>query len=165
MSLSVEILYSETNISMHTILYVDSDPQELEKVSLSLRENGYEVIPARNPGEAMEWLSQSPPTIVLTDIEFPGLESEKVIKNFIKISPDSVFIIYTKREERRIGEDRRLDKIFEFISKPTDNITLMGHLRRAEIFGKKRLVVCSTQPWGYSSRYSTEPRMEARRLG
>ncbi|MDH5654955.1 MAG: ATP-binding protein, partial [Spirochaetia bacterium] len=34
---------------------------------------------------------------------------------------------------------RRLDKIFEFISKPSDNLTLIGHLKRAAAFGRKRI--------------------------
>ena len=126
-------------MNMNTILCVDSDQEELDKTRIILEDNGYDTVLCRNPGDAMEWLSQNPPAIVLTEVEFPGLESEKIIKNFIKISSNSVFIIYTKKEERRIGEDRRLDKIFEFISKPTDSLSLIGHLKRASIFGKKRI--------------------------
>ena len=125
--------------TMNTVLCVDPDQNVLEDLKLTLEANGFQTITSDNTGKAMEWLAHNPPALIITEIIFPDLEPEKIVRNFLKISPNSVIIIYTNQKERRVGSDRRLDKLFEFINKPVSATVLIGHLKRAAIFGLKRI--------------------------
>jgi len=56
------------------ILIVEDIPHILELLEVTLKFKGYEVITARNGGEALEIIASDPPVLILTDILMPKLD-------------------------------------------------------------------------------------------
>ncbi len=56
------------------ILIVEDIPHILELLEVTLKFKGYDVITARNGGEALEIIAADPPVLILTDILMPKLD-------------------------------------------------------------------------------------------
>ena len=102
------------------VLVVDDEVHIVHVVSIKLRNNGYDVIPASNGTEAFELALEESPDIVITDFQMPvmtGLEFvEKLRQN--KQTRDIPVIMLTARDFAIEDEQRQDLKISEFLSKP-----------------------------------------------
>ena len=57
----------------HTILVVDDTPQNLKFARFILQRGNYNVEEANDAMEALEWLENNRPTLILSDIQMPGM--------------------------------------------------------------------------------------------
>lgn len=62
------------------VLVVDDEKQIVHVVAIKLRNNGYEVISAKNGAEALELVLESKPDIVLTDSHMPVMSGMELIE-------------------------------------------------------------------------------------
>lgn len=120
------------------ILCLDPDEGVRQNLDRLFSHNGFQVHTASNLGEALEIIVRHRPRVVFTEIEFDDIEAIPVLRALKRMGRDIVLIIYTSRPERRIGQNRRLDHIFEFIVKPASSNELIGHLKRALHFHEKK---------------------------
>jgi len=59
---------------MTTLLLVEDDPNQLDLYRQELADEGYDVITARNGGEALSSLDRFTPDAVIMDISMPGMD-------------------------------------------------------------------------------------------
>jgi DNA-binding response OmpR family regulator len=81
------------------ILLVDDE----EGIQLLYREEfedeGYEVISAYNGDEAMAKFKESPPDLVILDINMPGMSGIEVLRRMKEINPDLPVILSSAYQE------------------------------------------------------------------
>ncbi len=120
------------------ILILDPAEEERYRLSTLLQSNGYQTFAAASPGEAMEIIVRESPQVAFTEIFFPDMDASSILKSLRKLSYDMTIIIFTEQRERRNGNTRRLEHIFEFIEKPSTGFEIIGHLKRAIAFHREK---------------------------
>jgi two-component system NtrC family sensor kinase len=113
------------------ILTVDDSLTYLHEVSAQLREEGYDVVPARSGEEALELLSVQTVDCILLDLVMPGLSGQETCRR-IKGSPawrDIPLIMHTALEE----QDAMIEGINagadDYIAKSSDLEVLRARVR------------------------------------
>ena len=103
---------------MSKILLIDDEPDIVRVLSMSLRADGYDVIPAHSGAEGIEVFEKERPDIVLTDIKMPGIDGYHLLKKIKEINADTRVVLmsgysndFSIREAIELGAD-------EFIVKP-----------------------------------------------
>jgi DNA-binding response OmpR family regulator len=106
------------------ILAVDDSPTYLHELAATLREEGYDVAPARSGEEALELLAVQPVDCILMDLLMPGLGGQQTCRR-IKAAPvvrDIPLIILTALDDRGAmleslgaGADDYIQKSSEFV--------------------------------------------------
>jgi DNA-binding response OmpR family regulator len=105
------------------ILTVDDSPTYLQELASTLRDEGYDVVPARSGEEALELLAVQPVDCILMDLQMPGLDGRQTCQR-IKAAPglrDIPLIMLTALDDRDAmlaglgaGADDYLQKSGEF---------------------------------------------------
>jgi two-component system NtrC family sensor kinase len=113
------------------ILTVDDSLTYLHEVAAQLREEGYDVVPARSGEEALELLSVQTVDCILLDLVMPGLSGQETCRR-IKGSPawrDIPLIMHTALEE----QDAMIEGINagadDYIPKSSDLEVLLARVR------------------------------------
>lgn len=70
------------------ILIVEDVPNVLELLEVTLRFKGYAVITARNGEEALEVISKTRPTLIITDILMPKMDGYAFVQK-LRLNPDT----------------------------------------------------------------------------
>lgn len=131
-------LVSRNRPDEFSVLLLDPSEEYRKKLEHLFSSNGYTVLTASNVGEAMDIIVRHSPGVMFTEILFDDIDSVTVLRSLRKLDKDLVMIIYTTQPERRIGPNRRLEHIFEFIVKPSTSFELIGHLKRAYSFHREK---------------------------
>lgn len=105
---------------MHTILLVDDEPDVLDFLSYTIKNEGYRVFTATNGKEAIEKTIELSPTLVLMDVMMPemdGIEACLAIRNNTAISSPIIALLTSRSEDysQIAGFDAGAD---DYISKP-----------------------------------------------
>lgn len=105
---------------MHTILLVDDEPDVLDFLSYTVKNEGYRVFTATNGKEAIEKTIELSPTLVLMDVMMPemdGIEACLAIRNNTAISSPIIALLTSRSEDysQIAGFDAGAD---DYISKP-----------------------------------------------
>jgi two-component system, OmpR family, response regulator len=75
---------------------VDDEEIWREVVTQTLKSEGYEVCPAKSPGQALEIVRRDPPIdVVLSDIKMPEIPGTQLIREIARISPQITPILMT----------------------------------------------------------------------
>ena len=113
------------------ILTVDDSLTYLHEVAAQLRQEGYDVVPARSGEEALELLSVQSVDCILLDLVMPGLSGQETCRR-IKGSAawrDIPLIMHTAREE----QDAMIEGINagadDYIAKSSDLEVLLARVR------------------------------------
>lgn len=104
------------------ILAVDDSLTYLEEVASVLREEGYDVVPARSGEEALELLSVQPVDCILLDLLMPGLSGQETCRR-IKAAPvirDIPLILLTAVENRDTMVEGLATGADDYISKSSE---------------------------------------------
>ncbi|GFO62536.1 response regulator [Geomonas paludis] len=107
----------ETAISGRVVL-VDDDPYVLESVALLLSVSGFEVHPFSNGMDALELLRQSPPDVVLTDVNMPQMSGIELLEQIHEFDRDIPVILMTAYAELEMAVSAIKKGAFDFIIKP-----------------------------------------------
>jgi len=114
------------------ILLIDDEEGIRKLLSISLRNDGYDVITAENGERGLDLFKQESPSIVLTDIKMPGMNGIEVLKKIKQINPDAEVIVITGHGDVGQAVKSMQLEASDFISKPVNNDILCKALRRAE---------------------------------
>ena len=113
------------------ILTVDDSPTYLHEVAVQLRDEGYDVVPARSGEEALELLSVQPVDCILLDLVMPGLSGQETCRR-IKSTVgwrDIPLIMHTALQE----QDAMIEGINagadDYITKSSDHEVLCARVR------------------------------------
>ncbi|HEX9330721.1 MAG TPA: response regulator transcription factor [Anaerolineales bacterium] len=118
-----------------TILLVDDDALMRRSLAFHLEQAGYQVHTAANAEDAISFVRNSPPDLVMLDIGLPGMDGLDALRE-IKAQENLPVIFLT-------GRRRELDEVVglelgadDYITKPFDVDVVLAHikavLRRAE---------------------------------
>ncbi len=109
---------------MARVLVIDDDEQTRALVRHMLDREGHEVVEAVDGADGLRLFGKSPPDVVLTDINMPGLDGHDVIEAIRMQHPDVPIIAISGggpvgREElllkaSALGADQIIMKPFEF---------------------------------------------------
>lgn len=110
------------NITKKRLLAVEDDARLLEAIAVCLEQEGYEVMTARNGGEAFIRIAETIPDLIISDIMMPRGDGFSLVRN-LRSNPrtDLIPIIFlTAKDGRanrlngiRAGVDAFLTKPFE----------------------------------------------------
>jgi PAS domain S-box-containing protein len=117
---------------MNKILLIDDEPDILRVLGISLKADGYEVIPALNGSEGLEAFSREKPSIVITDVKMPGMDGIQVLKKIKELDPDTEVIIITGHGDIDNAIESLKYGASDFISKPVRDEALTIALARAK---------------------------------
>jgi DNA-binding NarL/FixJ family response regulator len=120
------------------LLVVDDDPGLLRAVAETLRTEGYEVKTARRGAEALVYIAESLPDLIVSDIRMPGMDGYELVRNLRASSRTRLIpiVFLTAKDETadriagfRSGVDAYLTKPFE----PDELVAVVANiLKRVE---------------------------------
>ena len=105
---------------MHSVLFVDDEPNVSRVARLALERAGYEVEVARNGEEGLEHIRDREFDIIITDVQMPKMDGREMCQQMREEYPDRkpiVFVI-TARSELEFREWALDLPDCEFIHKP-----------------------------------------------
>jgi DNA-binding NtrC family response regulator len=108
------------------LMVVDDDAVARQTMEDILTEEGYEVMLAQDGRDASEQLAQRVPQLLLTDLEMPELNGERLIEHVRAAHPQLPILVLTsrlvidaRREAQRLG-------VTGYINKPIEIDTLLS---------------------------------------
>jgi CheY-like chemotaxis protein len=109
-----------------TILVVDDNPINTKLVSFILAARGYVVRTAGDAQEALALIKETPPRLILMDIQLPGMDG-LALTRLLKADPQtSGIIIFALTAYAMKGDDQRAREAGcdGYITKPIDTAAL-----------------------------------------
>ena len=105
---------------MQTILLVDDEPDVLDFLSYTIKNEGYRVFTASNGQEAIDKAAEVSPTLIIMDVMMPeidGIEACMTIRNNAAISQPIICLLTSRSEDysQIAGFDAGAD---DYITKP-----------------------------------------------
>lgn len=123
------------------ILWVDDEIDHLEPQMLHLSQRGFEVLPLRHPGEALDLLKQQHVDLLIVDEHMPGMEGIELARQVKRLHPHLPIIMVTKDEEERLMEAAVGVEIADFLIKPVKPQQLLSTCKRllaSEVFQRQQ---------------------------
>ena len=129
--------YSEKALPDHcesgneTILLVEDEPAILKMTSLMLELEGYTVLPADTPGEAIRLAREHAGNIhlLLSDVVMPEMNGRDLARNILSLYPDIKRLFMSGYTADVIAHRGVLDEGVNFIQKPFSKGTLAEKIR------------------------------------
>ncbi|HEY6037933.1 MAG TPA: response regulator [Kofleriaceae bacterium] len=123
---------------MSRLLIVDDNPTNLKLVSFLLKSHGHEVATASDAETALEAIAQHRPTVILMDLQLPGIDGLELTRR-LKADPKtrSIPIIAVTAYAMKGDLEKALAAgCDDYVTKPIDTRSLPGviarHVARAE---------------------------------
>jgi PAS domain S-box-containing protein len=117
---------------MDKILLIDDEPDIVRVLGISLKADGYQVIPALSGAEGLVAFAKDKPEIVITDIKMPGMDGIEVLEKIKTIDPNTEVIIITGHGDIDNTIEALKYGASDFISKPVRDDALSIALKRAK---------------------------------
>jgi two-component system NtrC family sensor kinase len=117
---------------MDKILLIDDEPDIVRVLGISLKADGYDVIPALSGAEGLEAFTREKPAIVITDIKMPGMDGIEVLEKIKDLDPNTEVIIITGHGDIDNTIEALKYGASDFISKPVRDDALSIALTRAK---------------------------------
>lgn len=118
-------------MSMILVLVVDDDSGARQAMADVLTEEGYEVALAENGRRALEQIDRVVPAVLVTDLEMPEIDGERLILEARALHPGLPILVITsrlvvdaEREAERLG-------VMGYLNKPIDIDVLLERVRSA----------------------------------
>jgi len=137
-----------------TILTVDDNTRNLQLIGSVLQKNGYEVAMAMSGPEALEFLEQERPDLILLDIMMPdmdGFEVCRILKQRKQLSAIPIIFLTAKNDPEDIVEGFECGGV-DYITKPFHTAELLARIKthielrraRKEIYDLKGMLpICA----------------------
>jgi len=124
-----ELWYS-TRVANVKILVADDEPGILKLVTAYLREEGWEVLEARDGPSALKAVRAFKPDLVILDIMLPGMDGLEVLTNLRRTSDVYVILLTARAEEadKVVGLSVGAD---DYVTKPFSPRELVARVRAA----------------------------------
>jgi CheY-like chemotaxis protein len=110
------------------ILIVDDEPELLSTLKDFLEIRGCPVITAASGEEALDYLSHSPPTLVLLDIKLGGMDGLVTLKKIKELQPRLPVIMMTAVEDEELMRQAFAIGAYEYLTKPYNLAALQAIL-------------------------------------
>jgi PAS domain S-box-containing protein len=124
-------LHPEIKSQKETILLVDDEESIRKVLSISLMDEGFNVLTAADGGEALQIFRKNAPSIVLTDIKMPGMQGTELLQKIKSENPDTEVIMITGHGDMDLAIQSLKFDATDFITKPINDDALEIALKRA----------------------------------
>jgi len=116
---------------MKRILIVDDEPHVIRVMRMALENAGYHVDDACNGLQALEYLQNHHPDVMITDIDMPCIDGRELCMQVKQNMPDRRFHIYvlTSRAEDEHREWSSTIDNLDFLEKPVSIRRLVAALK------------------------------------
>jgi CheY-like chemotaxis protein len=113
-----------------TVLVVEDQGMVCEVICEALKSQGYEVLPAQSPDEALQIAAGHPGPIhlLLTDLVMPGLGGRELATRLLASRPD-IRVLYMSGYTGEVIAGRGVEKSLAFLEKPFTTRALFGKVR------------------------------------
>jgi CheY-like chemotaxis protein len=108
------------------ILIVDDNPTNLKLVTYLMQQHGYEVTTAVDADDAIASIGQTPPDLILMDVQLPGIDGLELTRR-LKADPATksiVIIALTAYAMKGDQEKAREAGCDDYVTKPIDTRAL-----------------------------------------
>jgi two-component system KDP operon response regulator KdpE len=113
-----------------TILVVDDEPQIRRVLQATLSSSGYDVIEAKNGQEAVEMVIRERPTLILMDVNMPGMSGLEACSKIRLSFPGPIIMVTVRNSEQ--DKIRALDSgADDYVVKPFTMGELLARIRAA----------------------------------
>ncbi len=114
-----------------TILLVEDEPMILEMTTMMLKHQGYSVLPAISPGEAIRLAREHAGEIhlLLTDVVMPEMNGRDLARNLLSLYPDLKRLFMSGYTANVIAHHGVLDEGVHFLQKPFSMQNLAAKIR------------------------------------
>jgi DNA-binding NtrC family response regulator len=113
------------------VLIIDDERSILDTVQILLRGEGFEVVAAHNPRDAVSRLPEIAPDIVLSDIRMPGMTGLEVLAAVRAWDVEAPVILMTAQASLQTAMQAVNEGAFYYLQKPFTNADLVALCRRA----------------------------------
>ncbi len=122
-----EDLVSPLSGGKETILLVEDEPGILEIATMMLEMQGYTILPAVSPAEALSLArtNSGPIDLIITDVVMPNMNGRELTKHLKVLYPDIKCIYMSGYTANVIAHHGVLDEDVHFIEKPFSQKTLV----------------------------------------
>jgi len=114
------------------LLVVDDEEKIIKILTRILSEEGFYLITASTGEEGIEKAKQTPPDIVLMDLNLPGISGIEAMSRIQETYPDILTIILTAYGTITSAVEAMRKGAYDYLTKPCDNDELLMTIRRAE---------------------------------
>ena len=120
-----------TTTDNNTILFVDSDPNQLQALKRTLRDrqDQWQLHFVENARSALELMQQSPADIVVSETQLSGMEGYELLKEVQSQFPSTTRLLFSGHAMRTPAQEV-VHHAHQFIAKPCDTRTLVDTLER-----------------------------------
>ena len=113
------------------LLLVDDEAQILTALCRSLRREGYELVTAQTPREALERLAEQTFDAVVSDHKMPGMTGVELLEKVAHLQPAAARLLITGWSRAVSAEDRTAADLDAVLTKPWEDAELKDALRKA----------------------------------
>jgi DNA-binding NtrC family response regulator len=150
----------------YTILVVEDEALQLESLSGFLAKQGYRVLKASLPRQALELARQHPVDLVLSDFRMPDMNGVELLQRIKEINPSVQVAIMTAFGTVESATEAMKLGAADYITKPVDLYRLQVIVRniaeRDRLISENRLLRQQlTERFSFSEIVSGSPEMEA----
>jgi DNA-binding response OmpR family regulator len=113
-----------------TILVADNEPDTLRFIGVNLRLEGFDVVCARDGGEALKIALTQPPGLVLLDVTIPGMDGYEVCRR-LRAHPRTAQLPVIFLTARSLVEDKvagLASGADDYVLKPFDPVELIARI-------------------------------------
>jgi DNA-binding response OmpR family regulator len=114
-----------------TILFLEDEAELLNTLGMLLRDQGYNVIDATRGEDALTFIRQSAPDLILADIRLPGMDGFDFFKEVRKIEQcrNVPFVYVTAYNNLKAAVNAKKEGAAEYITKPFDFEYLVARVK------------------------------------
>lgn len=114
------------------ILIVEDDPSMLKAYAIYLESHGFTHVRIIDNGtDAVRWLEENEPSVVLLDLLIPGLPGNDLFAEVHRSRPETPVIVLTGWIDLENGFASVREQAFDFLVKPVDEPRLLQTLKAA----------------------------------
>ncbi len=113
------------------VLLVDDEDRILTALCRSLRREGYELVTAQTPREALKRLAEQSFDAVLTDHKMPRMTGVELLAKVARLQPNAARLLITGWSQAVSDEEIEAIEIDAVLPKPWEDMELKDALRKA----------------------------------
>ncbi len=113
-----------------TILIIDDEPIICRLLSGLLERQGWSTIASLDPRQALEILMTEPVSLIISDIQMPGLDGLRLAGMAKALKPEVPLLLMTGNLDRYCAEEALGSGADGFVTKPFRQPELIEHIRK-----------------------------------
>jgi len=131
------------------ILIVEDDNALLQVMQIQLRREGYEVSSAVNADQALEILHDKPQSLIIADLQLPGLSGMDLLRKVRAEHPAAMVILMTAFGTVQSAVESMKSGAYDYITKPIHSYELRANVGLDQKYGFEN-IIGSSEPLMYA---------------